>query len=53
MSVEVKELQDKCNFYMNKVMRTDNTPIVKTMPVDLVTIKEYQDTEKCIEKMLH
>ena len=53
MSVEVNELQDKCDFYMQEVMKADNTPVVKTMPVDLQTIKEHQDTEKCIDKMLN
>ena len=53
MAVEVPELQDKCDFYMQEVMKADNTPVVKTMPVDLETIKEHQDTEKCIEKMLN
>ena len=33
-------------------MAADETPIIKTMPIDLELIKEHQDTEKCMEKML-
>lgn len=33
-------------------MVVDTIPIIKIMPIDLKLIKEYQDTEKCIEKML-
>ena len=33
-------------------MTSDDTPIIKTMPIDLELIKEHQDTEKCIQKML-
>ena len=53
MSSEVQVLQDKCDFFRQEVMKADDTPIVKTMPIDLDLIKEHQDSEKCVEKMLH
>ena len=33
-------------------MNANETPIIKTMPIDLDLIKEHQDPEKSVEKML-
>ena len=52
MAIEGPELKKKYVYYLNKIMHTDQTPIIKTMPIDLELIKKHQDTERCIEKML-
>ena len=36
---------------MQEVMTANDTPVVKTMPIDLESIKEHQEAEKCAEKM--
>ena len=53
LTIEGPELQKKCKYYMNEIMQTSQTPIIKTMPIDLEIIKQHQDTEKCVEKMLN
>ena len=52
LAAEAQELQDHCNHYMQEVMTANNTPVIKTMPIDLESIKEHQHAEKCAQKML-
>ena len=52
LAAETQELQDHCDHYMQQVMNANTTPDIKTMPIDLESIKEHQEAEKCAEKML-
>ena len=62
-----KDMLEQCNFYEHQIltaeanelqdiveqlMTADDTPIIKTMPIDLQLIKEHQDTKKCEDHML-
>ena len=42
---DFKDLTEQCNFYESQVMAIDDTHIIKTMPIDLIMIKEHQDIE--------
>ena len=42
LAAETQELQDHCNYYMQEVIAANNTPVIKTMPIDLESIKEHQ-----------
>ena len=33
-------------------MAVNDTPVIKTMPIDLQEIKTHQDNEKCVDNML-
>ena len=52
LTAEVDQLQEQCNFYMHQCMAANDTPVIKTIPIDLELIKEHQDAEKCAQKML-
>ena len=41
LAAEAQELQDHCNYYMKEVMAANDTPVIKTMPIDLELIKEH------------
>ena len=52
LAAEAQEWLDHCADYNNEVMAANDTPVIKTMPIDLEVIKEHQDAEKCAQKML-
>ena len=52
LAAEAQEWIDHCADYNNEVMAANDTPVIKTMPIDLEVIKEHQDAEKCAQKML-
>ena len=49
---DFKDMTEQCQFYESQVMAIDDTPVIKTMPIDLKTIKEHQVLEDSVKKLL-
>ena len=43
---------EQCHFYESQVMAVKDTPVIKTMPINLYEIQKHQLEEKCQAKML-
>ena len=43
LAVEAQEWMDHCADSHNEMMAANDTPVIKTMPIDLEIIKEHQD----------
>ena len=52
LAVEAQEWMDHCADSHKEMMAANDTPVIKTMPIDLELIKEHQVAEKCAQKML-